>query len=368
MTTGLKIHTVIPFTPLLAIPLPFYTKRMAKAIQMEKQIKSLHRKYKMTPKNVRKIMTATIQSSALFGAEIWWRNQVGRIEKIQVMLNRQARAITGCMKSTPIGPLTAEAYMIPATITLTNRQRRYAKRIAGLPSDHSVLQVIPDGILNFDADPADNEYRPTSTKNKPSSLGICLGNHLKPNINPRYGVEPIERTNDTVKGAVNIKNRQIATATATEASAQPGNIFTDCSRLESGYDGCSMVWKTAAGEWKRHRYHLGHRKGIFDAELFALSEALEQANRHLIGINHTVRIFSDSAPALNRIQTSEPGAGQWIVNQIAHRESILLEAGWQVEYHWVPGHADIDGNEQADKAAKEAAAFPVDRGIGVSEE
>jgi hypothetical protein len=237
------------------------------------------------------------------------------------------------MKTIPIAPLIAEAHMTPATITLTNRQRRYAERVAGLPSDHSARQIIPDGILNFNADPADNKYRPTSTKHKPSSLGICLANHLKPNINSRHGIEPIERTNDTVRGTVNIQNRQTATETAQDASTQPGNIFTDGSRLESGYVGGSVVWKTATGEWKRHRYHLGNRKEIFDAELFALSEALKQANRHLIGLNHTVRIFSDSASAPDRIQTSEPGAGQWFVNQIVHRESILLNAGWQVEYH-----------------------------------
>jgi hypothetical protein len=34
-----------------------------------------------------------------------------------------------------------------------------------------------------------------------------------------------------------------------------------------------------------------------------------------------------------------------------------------VEYHWVPGHENILGNEKADKAAKEAAAFSVRRGI-----
>jgi hypothetical protein len=60
----------------------------------------------------------------------------------------------------------------------------------------------------------------------------------------------------------------------------------------------------------------------------------------------------------------KPLSGQWLVNQIVHRESILIDVGWQVEYHWVPGRADIEGNKQADKATKEAAPFPVDRGIG----
>lgn len=48
-----------------------FTKRMAKARQREAEIKRLHGKYGMTPKNIRGIMTATVQTSALFGSEIW---------------------------------------------------------------------------------------------------------------------------------------------------------------------------------------------------------------------------------------------------------------------------------------------------------
>jgi hypothetical protein len=66
----------------------------AKARQMEKNIERLHGKYGLTPANVRKITTAVIQSSALFGSEIWWRGQKNRADDIQKMINRQARAIT----------------------------------------------------------------------------------------------------------------------------------------------------------------------------------------------------------------------------------------------------------------------------------
>ena len=33
----------------------------------------------------------------------------------------------------------------------------------------------------------------------------------------------------------------------------------------------------------------------------------------------------------------------------------MREAGIEVDISWTPGHADINGNEQADKMAKEAA-------------
>jgi hypothetical protein len=64
-----------------------HSKRMAKAYQMENQIKRLHMKFGMTPTNVRQIMIATVQSSALFGSEIWWHNQKNKAADIQKMLN-----------------------------------------------------------------------------------------------------------------------------------------------------------------------------------------------------------------------------------------------------------------------------------------
>jgi hypothetical protein len=38
---------------------------------------------------------------------------------------------------------------------------------------------------------------------------------------------------------------------------------------------------------------------------------------------------------------------------------MIEDLGHRVEYHWIPGHMDIKGNEIADKAAKEAAAHPI---------
>jgi hypothetical protein len=141
-----------------------YTKRMAKAREMEKSIQRLHGQYGMTQGNVRKVTTAVIQASALFGAEIWWRGQKSRSEEIQVMFNRQARAIMGCMKTTPIAALLAEARMTPATVFLDNKQRRYAERLVGLPKDHQARSIIPETILK--APPRggeeDEDYRPNT--------------------------------------------------------------------------------------------------------------------------------------------------------------------------------------------------------------
>jgi ribonuclease HI len=110
-------------------------------------------------------------------------------------------------------------------------------------------------------------------------------------------------------------------------------------------------------EWKTHKMHLGNNKEIFNAELFAIAEALKLANRQLIGNKqtNTIQIYTDSSAALRRMQDANPGPRQGITKTIVERERILRHAGWKIEYHWVPGHSKVEGNEVADKAAKDAA-------------
>lgn len=191
-----------------------YTKCMAKARQIEKNIQRVHGQYGLTPANVRKITIAVDQSSALFGSGIRWRGQKNRAEDIQKIINRLARAITGCMKTTPIAPLIAEARLTPAMALLKNRQRRYAERLVGLPKEYQACDVIPEGILETITAGDDEEYHPKPPRQGNPDLGKRLAKHLKPSINPRFGVEKIKQEGKKAKEAVKINTRESPLETA----------------------------------------------------------------------------------------------------------------------------------------------------------
>ncbi len=91
---------------------------------------------------VRKIQIAAVQAIALFGAEIWWRGQKMYQEEIQKLLNRQARAITGMYRSTPVGPLMSESGLVPAHVLLDYRQRNYAYRLLTLPDGNPAKDIL----------------------------------------------------------------------------------------------------------------------------------------------------------------------------------------------------------------------------------
>jgi hypothetical protein len=48
----------------------------------------------------RRVVIAAVTSVAIYGSEIWWRGQKDRLHKVQLLLNSQAKAITGLLKST----------------------------------------------------------------------------------------------------------------------------------------------------------------------------------------------------------------------------------------------------------------------------
>jgi len=75
-------------------------------------------------------VTACIQSVAVFGSELWWkrhqtRGTVSQANGLQLLVNHEARATTGCFRTTNLGALYIEAGLRPAAAQLKNRQRRF---------------------------------------------------------------------------------------------------------------------------------------------------------------------------------------------------------------------------------------------------
>uniref|UniRef100_A0A093XKM3 Retrovirus-related Pol polyprotein from type-1 retrotransposable element R1 n=1 Tax=Talaromyces marneffei PM1 TaxID=1077442 RepID=A0A093XKM3_TALMA len=100
---------------------------------------------------------------------------------------------------------------------------------------------------------------------------------------------------------------------------------------------------------------------VFDAELVGVASALEWAlERHLPGPIH---VLLDAQNAIKRLQSTEPGAGQSLALRPHMTASRLRLSGRPVTIQWVPGHNRVEGNEQADQAAKPTASKPAGPGF-----
>ena len=130
-------------------------------------------------------------------------------------------------------------------------------------------------------------------------------------------------------------------------------VWTDSSRFDSGEVGSACLWRDGEG-WKGSRYHLGTNKEVFDAEVFAIFQALKACERGQFS-DRRYTIFSDSQAAILRIRTDEIGPGQQWARAAIEVCSQLVQRGNEVTVQWVPAHVGIEGNEVADRFAKEAA-------------
>ena len=111
-----------------------------------------------------------------------------------------------------------------------------------------------------------------------------------------------------MRAEVHLEKKEEALKTAKEWTNQESTIWTDGSRLEDGSVGAAVAyWRE--GSWVRRGSYLGKNKEVFNAEVFAIHQALEilrdrdERNTHYM-------VFSDSQAAISRVQHDRTGPGQ----------------------------------------------------------
>jgi len=211
---------------------------------------------------------------------------------VQNLLNEQGRRVTGCFRTTPQGALMNDAGLRLAKALLNNSVRRYKLRQMMMPDaqgggkmlevQRNVLQRV-EGI---------DELIPED----------------KPFERRSYERTTLPKEKSRLKGDVIIQDEKQALVEA--RLEREGLVFwTDGARKEDEWVGCAVVWKEE-GRWNKRRTHLGRQKAAFDAEMYAMSEAMKVADEMAERKEVTrVTVFTDSQATLRRIQSDEPGPG-----------------------------------------------------------
>jgi ribonuclease HI len=313
-------------------------KTFARARRAQARVRSLMVKKGLSPEGCQRIQIAALQAVALYGAELWWKGQKNKAQEVQKILNEQGRRVTGCFGTTPQGALMNDAGLRPANALLNNRVRRYKMRQMMMPDasgggrmlemEGNVVHRV-EGIDELIPEDYPLEWR-------------------------RYEGTTLSEVKKRLKGQVIIQDEEQALEEARKE--RDGLVFwTDGSRKEDEWVGCAVVWKEG-GRWNKRRVHLGRQKEAFDAEMYAMSEAVKIADEICEEKEaRRVTVFTDSQATLRRIQSDEPGPGQALALRTMNWESELTKKNIRVEYRWVPAHKGVEGNEEADLQATKAA-------------
>jgi len=98
---------------------------------------------------------------------------------------------------------------------------------------------------------------------------------------------------------------------------------------------------------------------VYIEELAGIARALTEASRTSLSFKH-IWIFTDNQAAIRNSFKLSPYPGQQISLQIQQLTKHLLDSNLdlRLHLHCVPGHTGIQGNDEADKLAKQAAEYP----------
>jgi ribonuclease HI len=121
-------------------------------------------------------------------------------------------------------------------------------------------------------------------------------------------------------------------------------IYTNAS-LSEGRVGKAIIYDNNQIQWR-----LSEKCSIYTAEALAIFIAIKYTISEIN--NNNITIYSDLLSTLTSLKNVQNPTE--VVRKIhnAHYKAHL--SGKNISYSWIPGHCCIDGNERADKAAKQA--------------
>lgn len=130
-------------------------------------------------------------------------------------------------------------------------------------------------------------------------------------------------------------------------------IYTDGSAING--DVGAAAYCPTTGQTKRQYLGTVRQQNVYTAELTGFELAIDIAKDSPAHFTNCI-IYADSQAAVQGIHKPSKKSGQQVITAALTKiESHIESRNMTVGFSWIPGHEDIEGNEDADKAAKEAA-------------
>lgn len=321
--------------------------------------------------DLRTIYLAFIRSCADYAAGGWMAGvAASNLEQLEVAQRQACRTITGCLRSTPAAALEREADLMPFHI---RRQKLAAiavqRHLRDLPGDHlqSVLtSERPRLRLHQDRGWADTGLAVSAQAglaDLPVEPLLVVPLAAPWESHPqRVDIRP---TLLTATSREDPPETRLAAAEATldQLPTADVTVYTDGSATGgTEFGGGGAVILRGDHTATRIRVPAGRFTSSYRAEIAALDAALEFLQSVAADWNpREVRVCTDSQSALSRLAEGPVSQTEVLPSSVWLRLSALERRGAHITLQWVPGHAGLPGNEQADELARGAATLDQSR-------
>jgi ribonuclease HI len=314
----------------------------------------------LRPEQMRQLYQACVTPVVDYASTVWHdplRDKT-HLRHLDTVQRTSLIRILSAFRTVATKTLEVEAHVLPIHLRLRHRAQSTISRLHALPRDHPIWSALSRGQKR--------------RNNVGSSARFPLAEALKTmnlnrldeleTINPRplppWQVEPfmeieIEPDRETARARAETIRSTSNIIVYSDASGRQGHLGAAAVSLD---DNLEIVEprQTQVGPMDRWSVHAAELIGIFHA----LSSVLKIAHRHPRTTDSgsaTAAILCDSRSALQAIQNPGSKSGQRIIHAIRQAAAEVQAKGIALRLQWVPGHCDIQGNDTADRLAKDVA-------------
>ncbi|KAG6979043.1 RNA-directed DNA polymerase from mobile element jockey [Fusarium oxysporum f. sp. conglutinans] len=307
----------------------------------------------VTMREMRKIYKGVAVPQMMYACSAWsnanWRTRdkpytERTLSKLQSLQARASRAISGAYKAALIPALDVETYLLPVEQQIFKHnvdtlgrvgpaERRHTEEEARRNKKKSPRRAIEQAIRDR------------------QGLDIRRQERIVPYIVPPWWQGP-QTFIETNTEEAQIKHEQII-----QDEPDAVHIYTDGSGI-GGHIGAAAVCTTTQ-ETKSAYMGDDTTSTVYAGELQGISLALQiaQEDRSRANSRSKVLIYTDNQAAIRPTAKPKGKSGAYLLRSIAKQIDELQLQGLNTEIRWVPVHIGIQGNEEADRAAKEATGW-----------
>nr|CAH7764324.1 unnamed protein product [Callosobruchus chinensis] len=330
----------------------YITKRCSKSLNLMKCMANMN--WGADREILLKLYTSLVRSRIDYADVIYTSARRSRLDQLDRIQNSALRIAIGAYRTTPIDSLNADTGIMPLVL------RRHIHTLT-----YPIKCMTDTKHINYNLFLKENEFssRPTVTRPTRVRFSELRNNYCIPDsvnlLRRSHGPPPWTYLLPTVNKSLSvwdkaeippniIKNVFLAEVSLIQTDMV---LYTDGSKTESGV-GTAFLTESSSYAWS-----LDPRSSIYTAEIYAIWRAL----LFFMGSSHKrCLICTDSMSTVTALEDkfSTDIRIQILLDLIHH---IKLD-GKEVVFFWTPAHVGIPGNEQADRAAKEATLQPMDEG------
>jgi ribonuclease HI len=136
-------------------------------------------------------------------------------------------------------------------------------------------------------------------------------------------------------------------------------IYSDGSCIEGGVGTAAVLIKPGQGRPIILHYHLGPETDHITYKAEIVGDLLSVKLAAAIPPNKTATIFTDNQSVLQASKFPKLAAGKYLLQELNRAYLKIRNNGTAqqrcIQFRWISAHSGVEGNELADREAKEAA-------------